>query len=239
MSINSPPLRGYDDWQRTVNYDSGALYNNAAISTPPIVTVLGLNMSRYACVGGEISCATGAMNVALLWSVDSLQTEPVATRNFVLIPNNNLIAQINIPNLGPFLRARFISITGGVSTGSALLIGTNRELPYQMIPNDVVLIPDTTTNVPANGSVAVYPNDYYAGPVRLDVNPAAAGAYQIQYLNTANVWTNMFIYTPAVGAETVIQSQTPMGAWRVLIQNLTAGAANFILNMAYSPTGAS
>lgn len=234
-----PPARGYSDWQRVSNYDTGLLYNaqeinNAVSFTSPIEDV-----SRYAATGLFVNMVAGNAIITLSWFLDAGGTEQAGFRTFVTssLMNNGL--QARILNLGPF-----VTISGTPFGGNYSIFldawGTNRQYPLEVVPSHPAILDVQGQNIGANSNAFVYPNDYYAGPVAFMVEMGTASSvFQTQFLTGTNTWDIIDIHEPATNAFTPYTVVVPPGAWRVEVFNQAAAATTFYLTGIASMTGAS
>lgn len=234
-----PPNRGYADWQRVENYDSGVLLAvNQLIGGLP-VTFGPVDMSRYLAIGGLMGVSGNAGLVQMFWYDDSSALALVGQRQFTLSPLIPLAAQLRIPNLGPFLEIAPTWLAGGSMTFVCNLIGTNRDLSMDFIPSAPLLIDQDAVALGASGAVISYPNSYYAGPVRLWFTCTQSALWQLQVLSPTNAWETVDEFELAGGGVTSTTNiLTPPGAWRIVVTNETAVAATYYLKATPSTTGA-
>lgn len=238
MPLATQPNRGYTDWRRVDDWDSATLWTATAANTQATFTSPILDVSRYAYLGGEIQCGFHFYSVSLQWFHDPGATVVAGFRTFLIDQNIFAGAQIRIPNLGPFLQVT-ISAVGAVFYDFLVdLIGTNRVHPLEFIPTRPWAISQVAVAIPAGGNIPVFPQDYYAGPVRVfmfcSTVPMSVDVQVLQFdgvyhgmgaipVLTANSWMNALFTTPP-------------GAWRVNVSN--SGAAGvFYLTATFSMTG--
>jgi hypothetical protein len=235
------PNRGYGDYQRIANWDSGVQWSvssalgNANIQSPV------LDFSRAAYIGGFMNVTGNPLLVSIGWCADPGFTVFMGTRQFIVSPLMGFPAMLRIPNLGPFAQITVQSITGNNFQLFTQILSTNRVHPLEFIPRQPVVVDQQNVAVAANVSVPVYPTDYYSGPmsVWVDFNQAGMNA-SLQALNSVNVWDFIDERPPTTvaGVATYVMVAPP-GAWRFLVTNNNAAATNYYLTATPSTTGAS
>lgn len=234
-----PPARGYSDWQRVSNYDTGLLYNaqeinNAVSFTSPIEDV-----SRYAATALFVNMVAGNASITLSWFLDAGGTEQAGFRTFITssLMNNGL--QARILNLGPF-----VTISGTPFGGNYSIFldawGTNRQYPLEVVPSHPVIIDQQNIAIGGGSTVTMYPADYYAGPVQAwCAGPANASFLNLQYLTATNSWDLISQSPIPANSGASFTLVTPPGAWRMAVQQIGGAASTFDLAVTPSMTGAS
>jgi len=238
--IQVTPNRGYADWQRISNFDSGILYsvttpgNNAAGTSPT------LDVSRYAFLGGQMGSILNVSQCNFQWFSDAATSITVGQQAMVFHPNVLNSARLRLVNMGPFLKTTLQPAGGGNYQMAASLFGTNRDSPLPLLPQFGLVLSSVSVGIGAGANVNVYPTDYYAGPVTVDCLSAGGG---VQF--TANAWlptgVSTFIsetLTPAAGVVGKLTFTAPAYAWFITVNN--PGAANtYWLSCAPTLTGSS
>lgn len=235
----SAPNRGYADYQRVGNYDSGILWSvdtgsiNVGISSPL------LDVGRYAYLGGTIAGLLNQSQVSIFWYADAAATIQVGERFIQLHGQILQPAQIRLPNLGPFVRIN-CNITGGANQDvQANVFGTNRVHPLEFIPVNPLVIDQQNVAIAAGVTANLYPFDYYAGPCRLWMLVSQTSQWQLQALSSAGVW-ELFDQQQGFAAFANVEQTliTPPGAWRLAVQNTSGTAGNYWAVVTPSTTGA-
>lgn len=233
------PNRGYADWQRIGNYDSGvewsATYTNTGVTeVSPVI-----DMSRYAYLGGKVGCTLNTVLVTFLWYADAAATVLVGGRQFVLSAGIANPAQLRIPNLGPFVQVTLAPIGGANYTFNAEVIGTNRVHPCEMIPSQSTLLVVSGVTIPP-GQTNFFPSDYFSGPARLTTtNSGGSVTCTLMYRNVDG--TDQPIEQFGVNPAATILSASilvPEAAWYLAVFNGAAAQA-FSCWITPSPTGSS
>lgn len=231
------PNRGYSDYQRTSNYDSGVLFSgNSGSSVFPIGSGI-LDVSRYAYVGAWVSCTAGTVLVSISWFLDAAGSIPLGSQQFVADSHITNPLTSRLVNLGPFCDVSISQVVGGSSV-SMVMIGSNRDYPIAITPVNPVLMDQQAAAIGANATVTVYPFDYYAGPVQFGFfSTPGVVTFRLKYLTSSNSWD--FVQeapVSAAGAWDTFTWITPPGAWRMEMAN-GGTAGDFYLTATPSATG--
>lgn len=237
--LASPPSRGYADYQRVGNFDSGVIIAaDSGVRNTPYITGLE-DVSRYAYLGGFMQASSGQCEVIINWYFDAAGSIGPVSRTFQLYSGIGVSAQIRLPNLGPFVQIESISAGGGNYEFVAEIIATNRVHPLEFIPKNAILFDNQAQSL-AVGDNALYPSDYYAGPVIIHWNNPVAGCnLQLQVLTPTNVWDTYYEQSFAAVTLAEFQSITPPGAWRLVAHNGSGGVMNGqVIAVTPSTTGA-
>jgi hypothetical protein len=229
------PNRGYSDYQRISNYDSGSLFSFGGVTRNASIASGIFDVSRFGYLGGTLQESQSQCDVLLQWFLDANGTITVAQREFILSSLIPARAQIRLPNLGPFCQ-QIVSPVGGVNyTCACQLFATNRVHPLEFIPRNAIVVDQQNASLGASANVGVYPNDYYAGPVGVWFECGQNAAWAVETLLSNNVWDVLFNSATIAGAtNTYTEIVTPPGAWRAIVGNSTAVATTF--NLAFTPT---
>lgn len=231
---------GYDDYQRTANFDSGQL---ASVHSPPSASTLTFgpfNMSRWAYLAASISPNTNPFLIQLQWSADEAGFEPTGAMEFTITPSIGEAMQFRLPNLGAWVTVTFMAL-GGLNWGSdGFLYATNRVSPLVFTPEIALLIDLQSITIPTGFTQEFYPSGYYAGPVSLwfESNGNNNG-YLFQYLSPGGAWNDFNVHTPPTAGDTFASLVVPMGAWRVHIANSSGVTITYFLAVTPSLTGSS
>lgn len=236
MPLVATPNRGYADWQRVSNWDSGTLYStpggvNITTDQTPI-----LDVSRYAYLAGWDQISGIPVQVDIYWYGDKAQTVSFGHRLFVLDPNNQGVAQYRIPNLGPYVQIVWTRIGPGSFQHPCSIMATNRFHPLEFIPVLPTLIDLQGLTLPA-GSSFYYPGGYYAGPLQVFANSFPANSFlAMQVLNSAGGWDTM-LSMGGLAANAAFQWIAPAGGWRLAALAVAASTPNTILVAVPTLTG--
>jgi hypothetical protein len=239
MPLITAPNRGYADWQRLENYDSGALFS-ASNFTGAVTQNSGiLDMSRYGYIGGYDY--PGGVNtfVDITWYVDAGGTTECGSRFLTLAGPIGDYAQYRLPNLGPFVNLEWAGIGSVNLAHSCVIFGTNRVHPCELIPVLATMVDEQTIAIP-NGFTVIYPTGYFSGPCEVWFYPQAATvAYAIEELTPPGNWDLFYqIPTPGANVNDIRSVVMPSFGWRFVIAN-TGGATTASLTVTPSLTGAS
>lgn len=235
----SAPQRGYQDWQRVENWDTGSLWSLAVTNVTANQVSPILDVSRSAYLGGTVSESLSQSRLVLQWFLDAAGTIPVASRSFTLSSTVSQQAQMRVPNLGPFVQLTTVSLTGAAYSPTVQVFGTNRFHPLEFIPGLPVVLSIVTGALAASATNTYVPSDYYAGPVSLNTSCANALTVSLQSLNFAAVWDPVAVWNTAAGANAQQNVIAPPGAWRVQVTNQAASATTVNVHATTSATGSS
>lgn len=235
----SAPARGYADWQRVENWDSDTLYTAPNAPTTGVTQSGVLDVSRYGYLGGFAYNAQNSTCILFItWFADQAGTITIAQRKILLTAVVTNPAHLRVPNLGPFCTLVFNPIGGASYTPRAVIFGTNRFHPLELIPISGVLM-HVATNIPANGSSNFFPTDYYSGPARASI-VGLGGAISVQYLYTADDGSSVqFDQFSVPSGQLQFSSNTIIvpGAWFVTVNNTNAAVQGINLSVIPSATG--
>lgn len=232
------PSRGYADYQRTQNMDTGAIVSINRGATKPSDDSGIQDVSRFEYLGGQDRCFTTPVLVTVFWFADAAGLVTMGARQFVLSPSVANAAQYRLPNLGPFVEIQWASISGGNFAHQATILATNRFHPLEFIPESALLFSATATAIGAAAAVDVFPSDYYAGPMTCQVTSAGgATAFQAQAeLQGGGIVNISPAITPAANAFTNLTFVAPPGVWWIAVGNPGA-ATNFSITAVPTMTG--
>lgn len=234
-----PGPRGYPDWQRQVNYDSPLFLSTVNQAVPPTLTSGTQDVSQFAYLAGQFGCTGNTCDMEIRWWADSALVMQVGAMGFSLSQNIASAGQFRIPHLGPFMTLSIGSIGGIAATVTARAFSTNRVHPLNEPPTPSQLIAVPSTNLNASTAVNVYPNGYYAGPVRVYVDlPAANWFVTLFSYSTTGTTPIIDKFTSTAAVATGFTTVVPMGAWFAQVFNATGVAGNYILSATPSTSGA-
>lgn len=234
------PNRGYADYQRVDNYDTGVLWNNPGVLSNATVVSPVLDVSRFGYLGGTVAVAAGTQaNVAVSWFADAGITVVLGQRTFALQNTGAAPAQIRFPNLGPYCRFTVTSATGAAFNFTATIIATNRLHPLEMIPTASSLFAASGKALAIGGTDTYFPASYCAGPVQLwiDTGGVSVELTILGALSNANsyvLWRNQSQTT--LTTDIVI---VPLGVWFAQVFNNAGAAVTYSIAATSSLTGAS
>ena len=237
MSISAPPARGYPDWQRIQNYDTGILYNLVPGLTSGSFTSPIIDVSRFEYMGGYLFELSSQCSVGLRWFIDRAGAIAVGAITLVLSANVTNGAQIRFPNLGPFLQVTVVPLAGLQYDPDVAIFATNRFHPLEFIPVNPVLVDQQNFPVAGNATAVFYPSDYYAGPVSTWCLFGQTGQLTFEYLTAGNNWDDFYQVILTANAEVTPQVVTPPGAWRCVLVNQSAVATGVYLAVVPPMTG--
>lgn len=236
----SAPNRGYADWQRVANMDTGALVSINRGATRASDDSGVLDVSRFEYLGGQDHCLTTPVLVTMFWFADAAGLVTMGSRQFTLHQLVANPAQYRLPNLGPFVEIQWASISGDNFAHQATLIATNRFHPLEFIPIEPLLIDASAVAIGGAANATVFTSDFYAGPVECVVSSVGgATSFVAQALDTAGVARTLSpTVTPAANTFANLNFVAPPGAW--FITALNPGAAtSYSITAVPSMTGSS
>lgn len=232
------PNRGYADYQRVGNYDSGVL---ATLNFGP--TNVGsqtqmIDVSRYAYLGGSLQCTLASVQVTILWYADVLGTVQVGERTFAVNANVSNPAQLRLPNLGPFCLVAFTAISGANYTVTGRVFGTNRVHPCELIPLFPQLLTISSRASAINQVDNFWLNGYFSGPMQIwAISGGLNLTYSLFYMapdgSTPFVWQ-----APLQTVLTTAFVIAPPGPLLAQIVNNSGSAATYSLSITPSLSGA-
>jgi hypothetical protein len=233
------PNRGYADWQRVENWDTGLLWNIfiPAGNTSHLSPVL--DVSRTAYLSGSVDMTVGDMTVGFTWYDDENLDNQLGSRVLNMSSEIADPAQLRIPNLGPYLQIVVHELGSAQYSATLLLWGTNRVHPLEFIPQAPYLVAHSVVALAANATNYTWPSDYYAGPVFVNATSPAGFTFRLEALNGVDTYDTLAVEPTAANLVINQSFVVPPGAWRVGMQNTSGAATNESLRVAYSATGSS
>lgn len=238
--IAQPPSRGYNDWQRIGNYDTGLLYQNTLTNSNANFLGPILDVSRFAYLSGTMNETQSMSTVAVQWYSDDIQTQFMGQVELTLVSNIVPVAQLRVPNLGPFcvVEQSVIGVTRYTSTVN--IFATNRVHPLELIPQFAPMIDRQAQPLGASSSAIDYPNGYYSGPAQLAVNCTQNVQVAVRILSIVGTWDICWA-SPVITANNWFTAvfYAPLSAWRVETINQTAVAATYYTIVLPATTGSS
>lgn len=237
MPLMSAPSRGYTDWQRVENWDSGVLFsNNGAAAITGDGTGL-LDVSRYAYLSGFDEVTGGNVQATYAWFADAAGLVGCGGRTIMFEGQNSRQAQYRLPNLGPYVQIGWQLATGASFNHTCVIMATNRAHPLEMIPGNSLLIYESNFNLPA-GDTFLYPGTMYTGPVQIWTHALGASVILVLQMMLSNGTYDAMIQLPGANGEQVFNWTAPQGAWRLRVANSGAAVPGVYLMATASLTGA-
>lgn len=234
------PARGYPDYQRVDNYDTGVLFSAQTVAGGVLSTPNALDVSRFACTTLSLNNPVGICQVSMSWFDDPGQLTLMGTRSFVLDSNITNPAQPTILNLGPFLTIQVGPVAGSNYSLAIRAVASNRVVPVEFHPFQPVVITTAGQNIGGGAAVIVYPTDYFAGPCNVYAEISTANGRVLLECETATgTWPEVGVFEISTAAELQQTMIMPPGAWRLHVVNQAVGAGTFNLSVVPSLTGAS
>jgi hypothetical protein len=238
MPLLASPNRGYADWQRIQNYDSGSLLSVSRLLSATPVLLPAIDVSRYLAIGGTIDPANAAMLVTFNWYLDVGLTELVGTRSMTIDVHFDLPPCFRLPNLGPFLQLT-VQTLGGVGQVSVSLFATNREAAYDLVPQTPTLLNEIGVTIAGGASGTFYPSCPFCGPAELFVYGPESYEWAINVLTVAPSYTN-FAFGAQAGGDPINQIVLlPFSACNVTVTNASGTSAAYDVVLVPSTSGSS
>lgn len=231
--------RGYPDWQRVQNWDGPLVFSQSGVNHKGRFQTPIVEVSRFAAIEGRVKAFIAPVLLTLEWFAGPTEETLTGQRQLVLTPEISEWAQLQIRNLGPWVRATFAPVDVAVEWQLGLqLVCTNRAYPLELVPRQSVLV-NTSHAFAEAGSVTAYPTDYFAGPIRVEaINFNAAGPLEVVLEAAVAPEEYVEVDRTIITAAQVVLSASfvaPVGAWRVLIR--AAGKAETTVKVTPSVTG--
>ncbi len=221
---------GYDDYQRTQNWDSAELYSFTAPPSSSSLFSPVLAVPRWAYIEGYITVNTGPAGVSFTWFTDALGLDTTGIIQFVLSPLITAPCQFRFPNMGPYVQAALGTPPIGTWGATGRLFASNRVQSLTMIPQQPVLI-DLQAFTLSTGGNPLYPGQYFAGPVSCWAQNGTGNTVlmALQYLTAAGNWDYLY-QSASINSSpgTPFSFTTPIGAWRIFASATIGGAGNYL-----------
>lgn len=233
------PNRGYPDWQRIDNYDSGVLFslnvlNVTAAQLSPIIDV-----SRYARLGSFMSVSGDNCQILMQWYMDAAGTVQVGERVFqvagALFPSH----QSFFINLGPFVRVAITPMSSAATNINWVVFGTNRDSVSEVTPRANNLVNVQNLNIGAGANVIIRPSDYASGAALMWVIVTQVFTVLFLALSGSSTFDPTLQISNAAANSNVVQPLAlPLGAWALQVVNNGGVAATCDATVVQSNSGA-
>lgn len=237
----SAPARGYADYQRLDNFDSGILYSANSQATTTSINSPIIDVSRYACVAGSMGIGSNRCRVIFIWYADAAGSVSTGLRQMFLDPVNNGKTAFRILNQGSFVSLQIDAIPLLQVLWSCQLFGSNRMGPLEFIPSGTWLINQQNIGIGGATTVSVPASESYAGPVEVAAW-ASNGNMQFSAQAYDNVSGNKTLITAwqqfTAATWTHVPFNAPAGYWEIAVNNLGA-AGIYWLTVLPALTGSS
>lgn len=232
------PNRGYADYQRIGNFDTGVLFSDNAVHPSGTLITPTLNVSRFMTLVARMTVVGAPVVFTATWYADAAATISLGGRLIVLSPNMGGVAWMRLMNLGPFVILQW-NTTAHVSFSCNVVVGaSNRISPLEFIPVNPQIVDVQGAAIGAGATLTNFPLDYYDGPVRVfAIILGQAGRldfYRINVTGGNDFFDQQAFPVGGIAFDTV----WPAGAVRVDITNNGAAASTYILAVTPSMTGA-
>lgn len=230
------PNRGYNDWQRVNNYDTGILWSIAPVNQPGNEISPVIDVSRYArsCIQASLSGA--GVVLVVQWFADSAGTVVIGERDIVLA-SGWPTAQLALVNMGPFVKFAVEPFGGGNISGNVNMFASNRDFPSEMVPRQDLLIDAQQLTLPASGNVHLIPVDYYAGPALLLISCTVTFSVGVYAVSQGNTLDQIFATNNLVASTNTWEVNVPCQSFEVILFNATAGSGTYDAALTASHTG--
>jgi len=232
------PVRGYPDWQRIDNYDTGVLWpvnvvGSGAIQLSPI-----LDVSRFARSCIQVGVGVNSVTLVAQWYADDAGVTVVGERDIVLAAGMPTF-QLALVNMGPFVRLAYEPFGGNATNITSAMFASNREFVSEMVPRQSLLINIQGAALAANSNIAAVVVDNYAGPATLFASTTQQFEVAVETFTEGGTWD----FTTSVNIQPIGSYNTvvvlPCGSNRAHIYNTSAAAMTYDLSLVASNTGAS
>lgn len=199
--------------------------NISQMTRYPAVGTYNVSSAKY--VGGVIGLnPLGPLShgiVTFFWSSDAAGEQIVGVQGMNLSSQIVSLNQLKVPNLGPYLYLTYQPIIGPNAL-AVNLFGTNIGTILPEWPGDTILIDEKNQTLAPETATAIYPCDYFAGPVRLSLMAPAGVTVTLYGADlTDHFWP---LESLTNGSATTI---TPMGTWLVVVSNATSGSITYTI----------
>ena len=239
MPLLASPNRGYTDWQRVENWDTGQLWSYSFTNQLPGPQSPIIDVSRIAYIAGYVEATLNDCVLSPVWYLDAAGATMVAMRNIGLSASIVHPAQLRIPNLGPYLQVSINPAGAANASSDGVFFGTNRYHPLEFITRDPVLVEVNNANIAASGTNVYYFSGYYAGPFMLNFITTVSCYINPEYLDASDTWLSIGTMQSAANARTFQPLIAPAAAFRLRVVNTTAGAGVVTLSATPTVTGSS
>lgn len=240
MPLAQPPIRGYPDYQRVENWDSDVVWNPGQATGGAPVDSGYIDVSRFACLLFNPVVTVGQVVVSIVWSNDDAGNLQLGSLQWCMdAAIGSSGAYRHTLNQGPFARIFVVPISASATVDPIALVD-NRTGVLDFTPFAPTLIDEQNSPLGANQTATLYPTGLYAGPVHTWFEPAwASGILTLDTLATDGTYhVASVIDIPGAGDQSYVQL-TPVGAWRMRVENGTGAASSYYLSVVPSITGAS
>jgi hypothetical protein len=236
MSLSSPPLTGYVDYQRNVANDGPVIVNPPDTITEPWSSG-PIPVSQYWGVTTQMGPISGSFYVQYTWYTDETLDTALASKTVQVNEGAANYFPYIIPNLGPWLTVTIAAPTGEYPVVfSFIASATNRP---SVMPTPAT--PDVSLNtggvaIPAGTTEFFNQAQAYAGPAMLTVDGSQSYSTTIQVWNGSG-WVTIFAEAGLAAGFDNYTVVMPLSTWRVGITNGGAVAGTFTATITPSVTG--
>ena len=115
---------------------------------------------------------------------------------------------------------------------AARLFGTSSSSPTPLLAPDTMLYTEQNRPLPAQGHETLYPDDYFAGPVRVFFQAPPGWTLTMYAADLELKWYPADRMGPGSGLWVA-----PFGAWFVFVENRTGAAGAYSLTVTPQVTG--
>lgn len=161
------PVRGYPDYQRVENWDGPEVLTNfGTLNTGKVESPI-VECSRYGYLTGSIGTGVNDAALKVEYFYDAAGTQFIGIRQMILSTNPLNTGQVNLPNLGPFMKVIVKPLTEGTQwEGFIRLFLSNRLSPTELRLPVPLLAEGEHAFLGAEGFL-VPAAGYFAGPIRV------------------------------------------------------------------------
>jgi hypothetical protein len=227
----TPGPRGYPDYQRVENWDGPeALTNFGVLNTGKVESAI-VECSRYGYLTGCVGVGVNQVVLNVEYFYDEAGANFIGIRQLILDPQTLNTGQVNLPNLGPFIKV-IVKPTSETTKweGFIRLFLSNRLSPTELrLP--VPLLAEGTQAFGSAGSVIVPLAGYFSGPARALVYAGGASTafLDIEAATFIGTWVLVDRTVATSGTLVVSTAVLPSTAVRINVQSSGANTVKYAL----------
>lgn len=241
MPLVAAPNRGYSDWQRIQNYDTGELYTVTNTTTPTQTSTIQ-DVSRFSTLGQYITGSGGVLRINTVYYLDAAGTIPVGGKES-FFPSGGAGGGVALRETiqGPFVKVQWATIGGGNLNNTFLIFANNRGIPPDVLTGIQMICSQQAVSAPV-GLTAPVTLGAGAGPAQVWFQDDNTGrlVFEIRATNPStgnNDFIDEMVSAPAPGARYLVN--LPLLGYSFAVSNSNAAAVTYYLAVSLYPTGSS